>query len=226
MNNPEVPGLFEEGLHKARKIAQNLWWTWKPDALSFFESLHPALWESSGHNPLAIIEFMENNEEEDPLSQSTLSHEEMAEIADELYEALGTYLTTSFRAGIADRVVYLSMEYGIHESLPIYSGGLGILSGDHLKSSSDLGIPLMAVGLMYREGYFQQSIDDGGTQVATYPVVDPEKLPLSPLLNGHGEKMEIPVTIGDRVVYAQVWTANVGTVFLFLLDTARSRNNE
>jgi starch phosphorylase len=79
---------------------------------------------------------------------------------------------------------------------------------------------------MYREGYFQQSIDDGGTQVATYPVVDPEKLPLSPLLNGHGEKMEIPVTIGDRVVYAQVWTANVGTVFLFLLDTDLSRNNE
>src|SRR5690606_2986869 len=114
---------------------------------------------------------------------------------------------------------YLSMEYGVHQSLAVYSGGLGVLSGDHLKSASDLGVPLVGVGLLYRSGYFQQTVDADGRQQHSYPEYDFPRLPVRPAANATGRDVLVGVPLGSREVRVKVWVAQVGRVPLLLLDT-------
>ena len=155
---------------RLRELARNLWWTWQPNVINLFRDLDPVLWRNTDHNPVAFLK--------------KISPEQLERRADEL--ALHSRIDYAFRrlhdylknddswgathaASLRSRpVAYFSMEFGLHESLPIYSGGLGVLAGDHLKSASDLGVPLIGVGLAYAQGYFRQSLDADGWQVETY----------------------------------------------------------
>ena len=121
-------------------------------------------------------------------------------------------------------VAYFSTEYGLHESLPIYSGGLGVLSGDHLKSSSDLNIPLVAIGLFYRYGYFKQQIDKNGRQIAIYPENDVTELPMELVRDSTGDPLEVSLQLPERRLFARVWLVRVGTIQLYLMDTNLPKN--
>src|SRR5882762_5791289 len=174
MHSLDSPAAVREALHA---IAGNLWFTWLPGARALFEDLDPKRFAALGHNPTALI--------------AELSDEQLARAATEDYlERLEHVLAAAAaeaqrrtwweRRGEDNRfgVAYFSAEFGLDGSLPIYSGGLGVLAGDHLKSASDLGVPLTAVGLFYREGYFRQQLDEQGRQVERYPQNDPALLPL------------------------------------------------
>jgi len=203
-----------------REIAQNLWWSWHPEAQELFERIDAAAWEECGHNPVRLL--------------ATVSSEVLEERAADMafvkayrrvLENLRTYVE-SVERGVADceafdhasPVAYFSMEFCLHECLPIYSGGLGVLAGDHLKSASDLNIPLVGVGLLYRQGYFTQRIDPGGNQLEQYPFLDTSTLPLRILVDNNGDEIRVAVDLAGRTVHARAWEALVGRVRLFLLD--------
>jgi glycogen phosphorylase len=210
-------------LEKLNDLAYNLRWDWTPEARSLFRDLDPALWEQVHHNPVALLRR---------ISRARLREMDgLEERVDRLLEDLKAYLGGGdawYRetGEPADRplTAYFSAEFGLTECLRIYSGGLGVLAGDHLKSASDLGVPLVAVGMLYREGYFDQTVDVAGRQHEQYPAADFEDLPLR-LVNGpEGELLRIPIPFPGRQVLARVWRVDVGRVPLYLLDTDLPEN--
>ncbi|RJP40856.1 MAG: alpha-glucan family phosphorylase [Phycisphaerales bacterium] len=202
-------------LRRALALARNLWWTWNGEAQQFFASLDAALWEATNHNPIQTIRRLSAERRAALTIDKTLDQRLAAcERALRAYlRARPWFARTARGAQRQLRVAYFCAEYGLHECLPLYSGGLGILAGDHLKSASDLGVPLVGVGLMYRSGYYHQVIaPDGGTRVACadydyadWPVTDTGKI--------------IAIPFGRRTVKARVWRAEVGRVPLLLLDS-------
>jgi glycogen phosphorylase len=200
-----------------RAIAGNFWFTWLPGARALIEELGPERFEALDHNPTALIATLSD---EELAARATPEFLERLQLVAATYEAETGRRTWWERRDEDDRfgVAYFSSEFGLDESLPIYSGGLGVLAGDHLKSASDLGVPVTAVGLFYREGYFRQQLDESGLQVERYPQNDPALLPLQleqasaivDLADGSGAL--VPVRI-------QVWRAQVGRIPLYLLDT-------
>ncbi|MCQ2443934.1 MAG: alpha-glucan family phosphorylase [Mailhella sp.] len=218
-------------LSRLRDIASNLGGCWQPDAMDMFAGMDASLWESCGHNPLYMVE--------------NTSPERLRELAgDPAFTARLSSLTERFDAYMAqpllsdtledgtttvsaDRpIAYFSTEYGMHESLQLYSGGLGVLSGDHLKSSSDERLPLIGVGLFYLNGYFQQTVDKSGHQNPVYPENHPANLPLEPILDADGSRLLISLPLGNRTLYARVWRLQVGLVPLYLLDTNVPENSD
>ncbi len=199
---------------RLHELAMDLWWTWQPEAKALFESLDPALWRATEHNPFLTIAHLE------PSRKATL------ETNDRFLEALAD--VEAKRAAYAKaktwhareagarqkrmRVAYYCMEYGLHECLPLYSGGLGILAADHLKSASDLGVPLTGLGILWREGYYRQEITPEGDTRALYPRTDFEMIPAT------DTGVMIGVPIGRREVWAKIWRVVVGRVELYLLD--------
>ena len=206
-----------------RRIAGNLWFTWLADARALFAELAPDRFDALDHNPTALLAELSDAQLAAALeSQDYVGRVERVLAA---YEAESARSTWWQGRGEDDRfsVAYFSTEFGLDESLPIYSGGLGVLAGDHLKSASDLGVPLVAVGLFYREGYFRQELDAGDWQGERYPVSDPARLPL------HREEVEPLVELADEhgtvvEVRARVWRADVGRIPLYLLDTDLDAN--
>jgi glycogen phosphorylase len=200
-----------------RAIAGNFWFTWLPGARALIEELGPERFEALDHNPTALVATLSDKE---LAARATPEFLERLQLVAATYEAETGRRTWWERRDEDDRfgVAYFSSEFGLDESLPIYSGGLGVLAGDHLKSASDLGVPVTAVGLFYREGYFRQQLDESGLQVERYPQHDPALLPLQleqasaivDLADGSGAL--VPVRI-------QVWRAQVGRIPLYLLDT-------
>ena len=166
---PSLPAPLE----KLRTLAHNLWWSWNPAATDLFRRLDFDLWERVGHNPVALLSRIGQQR----LEQAARDSAYMARF-NGVIEAFNTYLNGPSRARdtyaeFADNVVaYFSAEFGLHECLPVYSGGLGVLAGDHLKTASDMGVPLIGVGLLYRHGYFVQQLTDDGWQLDTYPSYD------------------------------------------------------
>ncbi len=213
---------------KLTELGGNLWWSWQPEVTQVFRDLDPAQWTELGHNPIRLLDQMGADRVERRATEAGLHtrinwayrrwHEYM--------EATDSWGAT--HAGVLGQrpTAYFSAEFGIHESLPIYSGGLGVLAGDHLKSSSDLGIPLVGVGLFYSQGYFTQSLDSNGWQQETYADLDPELLPMAPAQTPHGDPVVIQVDTRSGPIYARVWQVNVGRVRLLLLDTNVDRNSE
>jgi alpha-glucan phosphorylase-like protein len=210
---------------KLRELSSNLWWSWQSQAVALFARIDPLRWERTHHNPVALL----NDIEPDVLS-SLESDQVFCEQLDNLLSAQAAYLASD---GWCDHaaptlksrgVFYLSMEFGLHESLPIYSGGLGVLAGDHLRSASDLCVPMTGVGLLYRSGYFLQSISDF-TQVASYPHADFSRLPVSPLLDKHGKQLQISVQLEDQPVVLLVHQVAVGRVKLLLLNSDTPENS-
>jgi len=223
MIHPSLP----ERLRPLAGLSHNLWWAWHPDAVNLWRRLDTELWNETYHNPVKLLGL---------ISQSRL--DQLAEDdgftthMDRVIYDLTDYMESSFWfqkthqtkvGGI--RIAYFSAEFGVNESLPIYSGGLGILAGDHLKSSSDLGLPLIGVGLLYSEGYFRQYLNPDGWQQEFYPPNDFYNMPVFPETDDNGNEIKIQVQYPGRVVIAKVWRAQVGRTPLFLLDTNIPENS-
>jgi glycogen phosphorylase len=217
----ELPVALE-GL---RELAYNYRWSWHPPTADLFEQLHPSLWQATHRNPVRLLV------EIDPirLQAATRSKPYVRAVASEvagLRKYLGhqhTWYRQRYPGVRGLRVAYFSAEFAITESLKIFSGGLGVLAGDHLKSASDLGIPLVAVGLLYREGYFTQHIDSAGHQRDTYVHANPKLMPLT-LETRMGEPLRVRFPYLDHKLCAQIWRADIGRVPLYLLDTEIPEN--
>lgn len=210
------------------EIAYNYWWSWTPERISLFRNIDPETWQQCNHNPVALLQSA------DEVRLSQLANDPIyIKRVTNLYQQFQRYMseTDTWAARVAPQisptspVAYFCAEFGIHESLPIYSGGLGVLAGDHLKSASDLGLPLVGVGLMYRQGYFRQRINRHGWQEDYYVDNIFEKMPLELMVDAAGHPITVEVEIRQRTVKIQIWRAQVGRVSLYLLDTDREDND-
>ena len=213
----ELPREFEQ----LYELAYNLWWTWTPQAGELFSAIDSAKW-ALYRNPVQLLINIDPKRWYPLLDNEAFRAQYQAVIRDfERYMESGetTWFARQHGDARGETIAYFSMEYGIHQSLAIYSGGLGVLSGDHCKAASDLGLPLVAVGLLYKGGYFQQTIDAEGLQQHTYPEYDFTRLPLRPIVSASGREASISVRLPGRDVRAKLWLAQVGRVPLILLDT-------
>ncbi|MFP4056049.1 MAG: alpha-glucan family phosphorylase [Candidatus Brocadiia bacterium] len=213
-----VPALPRD-LAPLADLAYNLWWCWNSEAFELFRRLDSEVWERVHHNPVQLLAEVS----QERLDRAAADPGYVAAVARER-QRLADYMaaTTWFQdehGELADtRIAYFSAEFGLSESLPIYSGGLGVLSGDHLKSASDLGLPLVGVGLLYREGYFRQYLGADGWQQEFYPELDFYTMPLELVKDSEGRAVTIEIEYPGRVVKARVWRAQVGRIPLLLLD--------
>jgi len=208
-------------------LASNLWWTWNPDARYLFETIDPATWDRVNHNPLKLL-----RDPAGPTLDALSRDPNYLARYDAVVAAFDAYMqpgATWYRAAypnLADQpIAYFSAEFGLHESLPIYSGGLGILAGDHIKQASDLGLPLVGVGLLYPQGYFTQRLNNDGWQEAIFDQLELDFVPASLARDAVGREMTIEVELDGRMVYARVWKFQVGRVPLYLLDTDVEQNS-
>jgi starch phosphorylase len=202
------------------ELAHNLWWSWDDESAAIFRELDPLAWRELDHNPVALLQLIEMRTLDDRASQLAL-HGRINHAYRRLQEYLGSKRTWGARhASVlgARPVAYFSAEFGLHESIPIYSGGLGVLAGDHLKSASDLGIPLVGVGLYYDQGYFRQRLDDDGWQQEDYIDLDCHQLPMRPAL-AKGEPLIVDIETRSGSIAARVWKLAVGRNTLLLLDS-------
>ena len=206
---------------KCQSLARNLWWSWHPDVVSLFRDLDPVRWRQLDHNPVALLSEMTPDQLTERASEMVL-FTRINQAYRRLKDYLGNTQTTwgSRQAGVlgSKPVAYFSAEFGIHESLPIYSGGLGVLSGDHIKSASGLGIPLVAVGLFYDQGYFRQHLDTKGWQQEEYLDTKVENMPMEPARDPEGNTITISIDTLDGQLQARVWLVRVGRIPLYLLD--------
>jgi starch phosphorylase len=210
------------------ELSRNLWWAWNPHIIKLFRDLDPEAFRAANHNPVSVLAGF-SPERFDALSADAALRARVDSAFRELGEYLGATGTwASINAGPlrVRPVAYFSAEFGIHESLPIYSGGLGVLAGDHLKSASDLGLPLVAVGLFYRESYFRQRIGRDGWQHAEYVRSPADLLPAQPALTPAGKPIVIEVPLSKETLLAKVWEIAVGRNKLLLLDTDVEGNSE
>ncbi|MEX1005064.1 MAG: alpha-glucan family phosphorylase [Acidimicrobiia bacterium] len=222
---PNAELVLPRSLRRLTDLAYNLWWSWHPEGRDLWASIDQLHWEQY-HNPIDLLSSI------DPTRWRQI--EQVEAIHDLTHSAL-----SAFDAYTGDRetwyerqgspmsgpVAYFCTEFGVHNSVPFYSGGLGILAGDHLKSASDLGIPLVAVGLLFRRGYFRQEVDMDGDQQHFYPELDLRRLPVRPVSANGGGQLKITVEFPGREVYVAVWKLDVGGVPLLLLDTDLPENN-
>jgi starch phosphorylase len=224
-----VRPVLPEPLRPLSELALNLRWSWHSPTQDLFASADPAGWEASGHDPMRLLGSLSVGRLEQLASDEAFV-ERLAEAANDLHEYLHAdrWYQESVGEELGPRAIgYFSPEFGITSVLPQYSGGLGILAGDHLKSASDLGVPLVGVGLFYRHGYFRQSLSREGWQQETYPVNDPDGLPLTLLCDDDGSVPHVTIDLpGGRTLVARVWVAQVGRVPLLLLDSEKSLNRD
>lgn len=202
-------------------LARNLWWSWDVDGVSVFHDLDPVRWREVDHNPLALLSEVSVDTLHGRITQDVL-HSRINYACRRLQEYLVSQKTWGARyAGVlrARPVAYFSAEFGLHESIPIYSGGLGVLAGDHVKSASDLGVPLVGVGLFYKQGYFRQRLSHDGWQVEDYLQVRGEVLPAEPALRSDGTPVTVSIETRSGTISARVWQVSVGRCRLLLLDS-------
>jgi starch phosphorylase len=227
MRNPKVTHSFEvvaelpTPLAGLQKLASNFRWTWHHETRDLFRSIDKELWDSNHHNPIAFLRSV-GPERLEKLAQEQVFLSRLQSCLSDLEDYLGadTWFNSHFSESQANtKIAYFCAEFGITEGLPIYSGGLGILAGDHLKAASDLGLPLVGVGLLYARGYFRQQLTPDGWQQEIYPQYDFYEMPLSLLRNQNNEPIRIEVEFPDRTVTCQIWRADVGRIPLYLLDS-------
>lgn len=212
---PKLPELLEP----LRQLAYNLWWTWNPAATDLFRRLDVNLWRKVGHNPVSLLAQI-GQERLEQVARDDAYIAQLCRVMDSfyVYSNSRTWFEETFPEERGRTIAYFSAEFGLHESMPIYSGGLGVLAGDHLKSASDLGIPLVAVGLAYRQGYFKQQITEDGWQLESYPVHDLHQWCATPVKDGAGGVLKVSVPLGKQAIVAAVWLVQVGRVRLYILD--------
>ncbi|MEU8582306.1 alpha-glucan family phosphorylase [Streptomyces abikoensis] len=215
-----VRPVLPEPLRPLSELARNLRWSWHPETRELFQSVDPEGWRAAGGDPLRLLGSV-SADRLAALAEDRRFRRRLAAAADDLHDyATGRRWYQEQPPGLPAAVAYFSPEFGITAALPQYSGGLGILAGDHLKSASDLGVPLIGVGLLYRHGYFRQSLSREGWQQEHYPLLDPNELPLSLLREPDGTPARVALALpGGRCLRAYVWQAQVGRVPLLLLDS-------
>ncbi|MEU4210800.1 alpha-glucan family phosphorylase [Streptomyces sp. NPDC026206] len=215
-----VRPVLPEPLRPLSELARNLRWSWHPETRELFQSVDPEGWQAAGGDPLRLLGSVSATRLA-ALADDRRFRRRLAAAADDLHDYVtGRRWYQEQPAGLPAAVAYFSPEFGITAALPQYSGGLGILAGDHLKSASDLGVPLIGVGLLYRHGYFRQSLSREGWQQEHYPLLDPDELPLSLLREPDGTPSRVTLALpGGRSLHASVWKAQVGRVPLLLLDS-------
>ncbi|MDI6751949.1 MAG: alpha-glucan family phosphorylase [bacterium] len=221
-----IKSSIPQNIERLRDLSYNLWWAWNPDAYELFSRLDPILYERMGNNPVAFLETVSPKRLEEASENEDYLHlyESVMKRFDK-YCASKKPLLKSIEGISSERpVAYFSMEYGLHECMPLYAGGLGMLSGDHIKSASDLNIPLVAIGLLYKQGYFKQGISKEGNQKVEYFHNDFFRMPLSEVTKNR-ERMIIAIDFPGRIVHAQVWKVQVGRTPIYLLDTDIGENS-
>ncbi|MEW2356178.1 alpha-glucan family phosphorylase [Spirillospora sp. NPDC029432] len=222
-----VRTVLPEPLRGLEELILNLRWSWHHETLDLFRSVDPALWEFVGHDPVRLLGEV-SADRLDRLSTDRRFLRRLQDATEELREYLTAPRWYQELGGDAPRsIAYFSPEYGITAALPQYSGGLGILAGDHLKTASDLGVPIIAVGLLYRHGYFSQSLSPDGWQLEHYPALDPNGLPLALLREDDGTPVRVTIGLPQgRDLHAQVWLARIGRVPQLLLDSDVEDNDQ
>lgn len=221
----EIIKKLPEPIKGLEKISDNFYWTWQTEGVELFRSIEPILWEKVEHNPKRFLK-----EINDFLLWQKASESDYVEKVQAFLEKQEKYLSEPSisygKINAENPIAYFCAEYGIHSSLPLYSGGLGILAGDHLKSASDMRLPLVAIGLFYRFGYFRQKISHDGWQEERYVDAFGLDLPIKPVFAEKGKRLFLTIRIRGREVKLQVWLVHVGRIKLYLLDTNVAENNE
>jgi starch phosphorylase len=225
--------LLPKRIQKLGELAYNLWWTWHPESQRLFQRIDHVLWEQVYHNPVKFLRQVPRK-----ALSAAIKDGRTLDMYDRVIRDFTAYMQgkdngssktwyqTFDQAWPAKKgpIAYFSFEYGIHESLPMYSGGLGVLAGDHLKEASDMGLPLVGVGFLYVQGYFRQRITEDGWQEANYDHLDFEQLPITPVHDAAGDPLVLCVEIPGRCVYFHLWKAQVGRIPLYLMDTDLPEN--
>jgi len=224
--NFRVEPSLPDRLQPLKELAYNLWWTWNPVAIDLFRRIDDELWEQSRHNPVLMLHSLEQGAlEKLAADRSFLEHMDRVQLAFTLYMEGETWYERAVGPRGLPHIAYFSMEFGLTECLRLYSGGLGVLAGDHLKSASDQGLPLVGVTLLFQQGYFQQYLNVDGWQQERYPVNDFFTLPLRRVIRPDGTPLKISLSFPGREVQVQVWRCAVGRVDLYLLDTNLPENS-
>jgi len=222
--------LLPKRIAKLADLAYNLWWSWHPEAQSLYQRIDPVLWESVYHNPIKLLRQVQRR-----TLNAIVKDKRYVDAYDRIIGEFNHYMTTPTNNGTWHHktygtwrgpVAYFSFEFGLHESLPMYAGGLGILAGDHLKEASDLGVPLVGVGFLYLQGYFRQRITEDGWQEANYDPLDFDQLPITPVHNEVGEPVKVALDLPGRTINLQLWKAQVGRVPLYLIDSDLPENRD
>ena len=222
--NPQLPSR----INKLTEIANNLWWSWNTEFLKIFKEMDIDLWERVDKNPVKFLKLVSQEKlEQAVLNPSILKqYDKMVSDFEGYMNSKNTWFSKTYPNHKNDLIAYFSAEYGLDETIPIYSGGLGILSGDHLKSASDLGLPFVAVGLLYKNGYFHQKIDGYGNQHSIYKDIDLMNMPILPVKDKKGEDLKIVLKLPGKSLYLKVWNIRVGRVTLYLLDSDIPENED
>src|SRR5256885_1168375 len=215
--------IMPSRISRLYELAYNLWWSWHPEARALYKTLDPDLWEEVGHNPVRLLSELRPARLEEVASSADYLQSYDSVFSDfDAYmhpRANETWFSRTYPELIHHTIAYFSAEFGLHESLPIYSGGLGILSGDHCKEASDLGLPFVGVGFLYPQGYFHQRITREGTQEASYDKLHFSQAPAIPASDADGNEVMISVDLPGRRIHAKVWKLQVGRIPLYLMDT-------
>src|SRR3712207_1850118 len=216
----EGTGALPETIEALERLSWNYWWSWSADGTAVFRDLDQALWDEGEHNPRRLLRAVSG------YSLMRMATDPVyVERVRRLAEGFDAYMSATARTWAGGNmpsikkerpVAYFCAEFGVHHSLPLYSGGLGILAGDHLKSASDLGLPLVGIGLLYHHGYFRQRLRRDGWQEEAYQEISVEDLPLKPVLGDDGEPVRIEMQMRGRRVLVQAWSVAVGRVTLYL----------
>ena len=219
---PSIP----EALNRLPELANNLWWSWNADAQGVFSAIDPELWQRVGRNPVKLLREVRQDKLNTAANDADFLARYHATLAnfDAYMHPQDTWFSRAFPQQAGRTIAYFSAEFGMHEALPIYSGGLGILSGDHCKTASDLGLPFVAIGFLYPQGYFTQHINSEGWQEARYNKLSFSEVPATPAIGANGEEVLIKCELPGRDVYAKVWKIQVGRIRLYLMDTDVPQN--
>ncbi len=221
--NPQLP----KRINRLTEISNNLWWSWNTEFLRLLKRIDGDLWETCNKNPVKFLKHVsqEKLEEVEEDISFLREYDKIVDNFDSYMESKDTWFSQKYPNNRNDLIAYFSAEYGLDQTIAIYSGGLGILSGDHLKSASDLGIPLVAVGLMYKNGYFHQKIDKNGIQHPEYKDLNMSDLPIRTVKDADGNELITYIKFPKRKIYLKVWEIDVGRVKLYLLDSDIDKNN-
>lgn len=221
---PEIHKRYKEGFNALKELALDLHWTWSHVTDSIWRILDQDLWEST-YNPWVVLQTVSQDRLLEAFSDPQFSQVVDAHLQHKRFrDQSSTWFEKTNPQCPLSTIAYFSMEYMLSEALPIYSGGLGNVAGDQLKAASDLGVPVIAIGLLYQQGYFRQSIDKYGNQEAHYPYNDPGQLPITPLRKSNGEWLRLKVSFPGYSIWIRTWQVKVGRVMLYLLDSNDAAN--
>ena len=221
---PQLP----KNISKLYDISYNLWWTWNTEYLKLFKDMDGDLWEECNKNPIIFLNKISQEKLEKASNNSEFlkQYNSVVKHYEDYMQSKNNWFQKKYPNNVNDKIAYFSAEYGLDETVPIYSGGLGILSGDHLKSASDLGIPLTGIGMLYKNGYFNQIINGRGEQETEYRSIDISTLPLKPVKFAKDKDLIINIKIGKKKLYLKIWKIEIGRVNLYLMDSDIDENSE